>query len=266
MEKEVPPFEFKQCVSIFKSTGKKAGNLGELRTLLAVLSDESISYHTYQYFLSGHVLEHTNDFAAWVAQSLGEKALSEHLSNIDPYSFNNIGEFRRELIGAIDTHLSTFSESRDAHSGEEFYFDESITLVFPARVRVNNLAEFLIAIKYIDRSSIYYHFYEARTRLHGGMDDFSRWFEMIGQTALAEKIRGVGPFMHTLEGIRAHIVEAVEDEVRKALRKSSTLPRRRAASASPHTGPFVVPGTGSRPPPTATPISTWSVWGIGIKE
>ncbi len=49
------------------------------------------------------------------------------------------------------------------------------------------------------------------------MDDFSRWFEMIGQTALAERIRVVDPFMHTLEGIRGHIVEAVEDEVRKAM-------------------------------------------------
>jgi hypothetical protein len=217
MEKESPPFEFKQCVSIYKSTGKRAASLEEMRTLLAVVSDESISFHTYQHFLSGHILEHTNDFACWLAQTLGEKALSEHLSNIDPYSFADIGEFRRELINTIDSHLNAFPASRGALPGEEFYFGESVTLVFPAGIRVRNLAEFLIAIKYIDRSSIYYHFYEARTRLGGGIDDFSQWFEMIDQAALAERVRIIDPFMHTLDGIRARIVDAVEDEVRKTM-------------------------------------------------
>lgn len=217
MEKAARPFEFKQCVGIHKSTGKKARDLEDLRTLLAVVSDASISYHTYQYYLSGHILEHTNDFAAWVAQSLGEKALSEHLSNIDPYNFANVGAFRQELIEAIDSHLNAYPESKHQLHGEEFYFGEAITLVFPARIRVRNLAEFLIAIKYVDRSSIYYHFYEARTRRVGGKDDFSQWFEAIGQANLAERIGVVDPFMHTLEGIRMHIVDAVEDEVRKAM-------------------------------------------------
>lgn len=217
MEKAARPFDFKQCISIYKSTGKRASTLEELRALLADVSDASISYHTYQYFLSGHILEHTNDFAAWVSISLGEKALSEHLSNIDPYSFADFGAFRQELINAIDSHLEAFPEHRNALHGEEFYFGESITLVFPARVRVRNLAEFLIAIKYIDRSSVYYHFYEARTRLEGGVDDFSQWFEAIDQTALAERITAVDPFMHTLEGIRTHIVDAVEDEVKKTM-------------------------------------------------
>ena len=56
MEKGAKPFEFKECVIVPKSTGKKARNLRELRALLGRVSDESISHHTYQYFLSGHVL------------------------------------------------------------------------------------------------------------------------------------------------------------------------------------------------------------------
>ena len=57
MEKGVKPFDFKECVIVPRSTGKKAKNLRELRALLGRVSDKSISHHTYQYFLSGHVLE-----------------------------------------------------------------------------------------------------------------------------------------------------------------------------------------------------------------
>jgi hypothetical protein len=63
-------FEFKQCVSIIKSTGKKAKNLRELREVISIVSDESIFHHTYQYFLKGHILEYTNDFAHWAGESL----------------------------------------------------------------------------------------------------------------------------------------------------------------------------------------------------
>lgn len=94
MEKLMEDFEFKQCVSILKSTGRNAWNLRELRDVIAVVSDESIFHHTYQYFLKGHVLEYTNDFAHWASESLEERALSEHLSNIDPYAFKNIDELR----------------------------------------------------------------------------------------------------------------------------------------------------------------------------
>jgi hypothetical protein len=100
--------------------------------------------------------------------------------------------------------------------GKEFYFNETVTLIFPEGIRARNLAEFLTAIKHVDADSIYYHFYEARIRLGSGVDDFSRWIEdVFGKTELAEKIRGIDPFMHNIEGIREHLVEAIEEEVRK---------------------------------------------------
>jgi hypothetical protein len=222
MEKGMKPFEFKECVIVPKSTGKKARNLRELRSLVGRVSDESIVHHTYQYFLSGHTLEYTNAFAHWAGESLGEKGLSEHLSNIDPYAFSEIKSLRNELLKAVDGRLETPPRPRDAAPGDEFFFSESITLIFPIRLRARNLAEFLMAVRYVDGSSIYYHFYEARTRLEGGADDFSKWISgFLGQEDLGEKIRSIDPFMHTLEGIREHIVEAVEDEVRKQMEELS---------------------------------------------
>jgi hypothetical protein len=209
-------FAFKQCVSILKSTGRRACDLRELREMIAVVSGDSIFHHTYQYFLKEHIHEYTNDFAHWAGEGLEERALAEHLSNIDPYDFRAIDDLRAELLRVIDDYLARFPEPRKAMPGDEFYFNETITFTFPSGVRARNLAEFLMGIRYVDTGSIYYHYYEARVRLGGGVDDFSAWIEGgLGKPELAERIRGIDPFMHNVEGIREHVIEAVEEEVRK---------------------------------------------------
>ncbi|MHB8881645.1 MAG: DUF5752 family protein [Thermodesulfovibrionales bacterium] len=216
MEEIVRPFEFRQCVSILKATGKKAKNLRELRHIISEVNEDSIFHHSYQYFLKGHAHEYTNDFAHWAGESLEERALSEHLSNIDPYDFRIIGDLRTELLRVVDGYLELFPEPREALPGDEFYFNQTITFVFPTGIRAQNLAEFLMAVKHVDAGSIYYHFYEARTRLGNGVDDFSAWMENVsGKRDLAGQIRAIDPFMHSIEGIREHISEAVEAEVRK---------------------------------------------------
>jgi hypothetical protein len=207
-------FEFKQCVTMLKATGKKAANLREFRDALAEVDQGAIFHHTYQYFLKGHILEYTNDFAHWAGESLEERALAEHFSNIDPYDFGGIEELRAALLKAVDDYLEKFPEPRDAMPGEEFFFNETITLVFPAGLRARNLAEFLMAVKYLDVSSLYYHFYDARLRL-GGTDDFSVWFEeTLEKSELANRIRSIDPFMYGLEGIRERIAAAIEDDVK----------------------------------------------------
>src|SRR4030067_565457 len=153
---EIRPFEFKQCVSIIKSTGKSAKSLRGLRDMIASVSGDSIFHHTYQYFLKGHALEYTNDFAQWAGESLEERALSERLSNIDPYGFKEIDALRVELLRAVDSHLEDFPEPRDAIEGDEFYSNEPVTLVFPVGTRARNLAEFLTAAKYIDQGSLFF--------------------------------------------------------------------------------------------------------------
>jgi len=209
-------FEFKQCMTLVKSTGQKAGNLRELREALSRVSDYSIFHHTYQYFLKGHVLEYTNDFAQWAGESLEERALAEHLSNIDPYSFRNIIDLRKELLRITGEYLDAFPEPREAMPGDEFFFNETKTLTFHAGVRARNLAEFMLGIKYVDIGCIYYHFYEARVRLGSGVDDFSAWIDgTLEKKELAASIRAIDPYMHGIERIREHIVAEVEKEVKK---------------------------------------------------
>jgi len=216
LAKRIEAFEFKQCVSIIKATGSRARNLRELRKLISQISEESIFHHTYQYFLKGHVLEYTNDFAQWAGVSLEERALAERLSSIDPYSLKTVNEVRKELIREIDGFLTSFPEPREVVSGNEFYFNETVSFIFPVGVRTRNLAEFLVAIEHIDAGCIYYHFYDSRVRLgEGVVDDFSRWIEhTLGKKDLADRIRNIDPFMHSIESIREHIREVIEEHVR----------------------------------------------------
>ena len=217
-------FEFKQCITMLKATGKKAKNLREFRDALAAVNVSSIFHHTCQYFLKGHIQEYTNDFAHWAGESLEERALAEHLSSIDPYDFNDVEDVRKALLKAVDEYLERFPEPRAAMPGDEFFFNETVSFVFPAGVRARNLAEFLMAIKYVDGSSLYYHFFDARQRL-GGTDDFSIWFEeVLGKSDLAKRVRAIDPFMHSLEGIRERIAAAIEDEVRQDMEAAGATP------------------------------------------
>jgi Family of unknown function (DUF5752) len=218
-------FEFKQCITLVKATGLNAKTLRELRDLIASVSGESVAHHTYRYFLKGHVMEYTNDFAHWAGESLEESALAEVLSNIDPYEYASVDLLREKLLRTVDDYLGKFPEPREALPRDEFYFNETVSLVFPAGIRARNLAEFLLAIKYVDASALFYHFYDARTRTPGGSDEFSRWLQdALEKTELAARVRSIDPFMHNLEGIRERIAEAVEDEVRRDMEAAGVTP------------------------------------------
>ena len=215
------PFEFRQCTTILKATGMKASNLKELRHIISIVSDDSIFHHTYQYFLKEHILEYTNDFAHWAGESLEERAIAEELSNIDPYECGSIGELRSALLSVIDSCLARVPGDRNTLPGDEFFFNETITYVFPAGVWARNLAEFLMALKFVDAGSIYYHFYEARMRVPGSFDDFSLWMDQaLNKKELADKVRAIDPFMHSTSEIRAYISEIVMQEVSRDMERT----------------------------------------------
>ncbi len=215
-------FEFRECINITKSTGQSARTLRELRDLIAAVSTESIFHHTYQYFLKGHGLEYTNDFGHWAGEFLEERALSEYLSNIDIFAYKDLEDLRAEILRQIDSYLDSFPEPREAMPGDEFYFNETVTFVFPVGMRARNLAEFLMAIKYVDSGCIYYHFYLARKRLGQGADDFSLWLrDTLKKEELADKLASIDPFMLNIEKIRYDIIEYVEEEVHKDMEMMS---------------------------------------------
>jgi len=212
------PFQFKDCVIIPKATGEKAASLKELREKIAVVSDESLYHHTYQYFLKGHLQEYTNEFAEWAAEGIEERALSEQMSNLDPYEFETMDALRAELIRIITSYLDNNPEPRPVLPGNEFYFNETLTMVFHAGLRVRNLAEFVMALRYVDPGSIYFHFYEARNRSDNRINDFSNWFaSALKRDELAGRVDSLDPFMYGIEGVREQIGLLAEAELRREM-------------------------------------------------
>ncbi|RME65443.1 MAG: hypothetical protein D6778_06315 [Nitrospirae bacterium] len=206
----VEPFEFRASIRIVRFTGYRARDLKQLLDGIKNVSEDSIYHHTIEYFLKGHPIYFTNDFAQWVGDALEESALAEKLSNIDPYRYKRIDEIRKSFLNAIKDYLDEFPEPRPARAGEEFSFNESFSVVYPVGLKVQNLAEMLFALKVVEDRSIFYHFYEARRRLDG-VDDFSMWIEYsLKKKELADQLRAIDPFMHDLEGIRQRIIETIE--------------------------------------------------------
>ncbi len=207
-------FGFMQCATLLKATGVSARTLAELRSCVETVPGDSIFHHTAQYFLKGRVSDYTNDFAQWAGESLEERALSERLSSVDPYAASAMEAVRADLLRVLDEHLAGFPPPREALEGDAFHFNTPVTFVYPAGLRAANLAEFLVALEHLPPESIYFHFYEARVRLRGGMDDFSRWVEgSLEKGGLAGRIRSIDPFMHGVEGVRRLLVAAVREEL-----------------------------------------------------
>ncbi|MDA8090168.1 MAG: DUF5752 family protein [Nitrospiraceae bacterium] len=212
-------FDFRECRKLIMATGRKARNLTELHELIGSASANSIYHHTYEFFFKGHILEYTNDFAQWVGAILEARVLSENLSNIDPFRDTaSLDSLREELLGSISRYIKKYGDPGNVLPGEEFYFQESVTVVFPAGFRALNLAEFLMAMRFVDQQSIYYHFFEGRSRVPAGIDDFSKWVEdTLGKKELALHIRSIDPFMHSIEGIRGQIVSLIENALREEI-------------------------------------------------
>ncbi len=207
-------FEFKRAYTVLISTGRSASSIKQLLEVLREVSAGSVYHHTYQYFMKAHHLSYTNDFAQWAGESLEERALAERLSSIDPFDYSDVEKLRKKLIMTIEGFLEEFPAPRCVFPGNEFYFNETISFVYPVGIKVTNLNEFLHALKSVDGQCIYYHFYEARTRLENSMDDFSMWIEHgLGEKALADEIRAIDLFMHTTEGIRERLIKLIQERL-----------------------------------------------------
>jgi len=211
------PFKFYECVPLVKLTGRKTDNIIGLLEIMKDISPESIFHHMHQYFLKPdiHITpEYHNDFAIWVAQALGDRALAERLANLNPFAYQKIEDVRLGIIDIITKHLKEYPQPRHALRGDEFFFNEGVTLVMPSGYEAATLVEFSRALEEVDPSSIYFHFYEARLRLGQEGDDFSRFFaECLDCAELASKISSLDPYMYNTEMLREKLLRLIKAEI-----------------------------------------------------
>ena len=218
-EKSKHPFQFSTSLKLKELTEKKARTVKELVEVIKDIPGASIYYHTHV-FLQKHQSfspEPPNDFAYWVANTLGERKLGEELSAIDICAFSTIRELREKIINVIENHLfESKNPLRYASPGQEFEFIKAHSFVMPTGLTANSLLEFIQALEKVTVHSIYFHIFEAKLRLEKGVNDFSFW---IGTSAnapqAAKSIAALDPYTFTLEGLRKKIIDIVKKECEK---------------------------------------------------
>jgi hypothetical protein len=98
----------------------------------------------------------------------------------------------------------------NAPEGSEFHFMSCRLFILPTPYVCHTPREFMEAVRQVNYRSLYYHVFEARLRLADEENDFTFWFNSIGETDIAEALSKFDPYTITLEGLRENIISAVE--------------------------------------------------------
>jgi hypothetical protein len=208
------PFRFCDLALLRKMTGRRACNLVQMVDNLEKVPDGVIYYHTHQFLQEHHYLtpEPPNDFAVWVADSLGDEVLAERLASVNPFSFPDLGEVRKKLINITQEHLGQYPNHREAMEGKEFYFVESKRFIFPTPYVAQDINEFLDGLRKVGLGSLYFHIFESRIRSEKGLNDFSLWLmEALGEEELGRLFARLDPYTYTLEGLRSSLIRLIEN-------------------------------------------------------
>lgn len=209
-------FRFIGCIEVKELLGKSADDEQELLELIEEVPPDSIYYHMHSYFLRHFYIAgaYPNDFADWVVIQVRDRVLGEKLAAITPSGEKSIEDIRLELIETIDRYLSTMKVIPSASNGQPFYFVQSRIIEVSTGAVVDNLNDFIEALKTVDASAIYNHIYEARLRDRRGRSDFAIWIEeVLHMRRLAQKIEMIDSYMYSLEGLRQKLLDLCNKEL-----------------------------------------------------
>jgi hypothetical protein len=199
-------------------TGLKAKNLSELTATLKDVDDSVVYYHTHNFIEEYQYLtpQPANDFALWVSDALGDEVLGEKLANIDTFEFSTIGALRERLVDVLNEALSIRPDGNGVPPGREFHFIKSLSVIIPTFHVAHDLREFIEVLRMTSIDTLYFHIFEARLRLHKGVNDFSIWLnDCLGEKELADKIAVLDPYTYSFEGLRSVIIQLAERHLEK---------------------------------------------------
>ncbi len=211
---EVKPFAVNDCAMLSIATGISAQNLRELRDRLCEVPESSIYYHFWGMRLRPRFEEpvYNNDFAQWAQEGLHDRRLAERLGVIDPPSFSGIDELREELIDVIEERLEEAEYVPWAKPENGFRFIRSILVIFDTGVRVKRPEDLISILPKLSRSSLYYHFIDARRRSPEGVDDVRAWLAGFGETyaELQAEIATIDPYFTSLSDLSRLLSESFQ--------------------------------------------------------
>jgi hypothetical protein len=209
------PFRFYDRFALTLATGRRARTAKELAEGIIAAPEASIYHHTHR-FLAEHqylVPEPPNDFAYWATNILQDEELGERLAGVDAVGYTSLGALRAAFVSVIEPLVGRGGRDRPVPDGKEFHFLSAKRFSVQTPHVARNLTEFAAELKRVSISSLYLHLFESRLRLPEGANDFSVWFESLGEEGLAREATAHDPYNRTLEGVRRRLLTAVEERI-----------------------------------------------------
>jgi hypothetical protein len=210
----------KDCALVAIATGRRARDLRELRDGIAESDVACIYYHFW-----GGLLRPTfddpkyhNGFAVWVEHALHNQALAERLSVIDPKDYPDTNDLRRHLLHVVDSELDHVGVAAKAPDDRLFDFIRSQIVVFTTSRALSSPSELPDAIERMTRTSVFYHFIDARRRTPDAVDDFTTWLNDIDReryAALTVRLASIDPFFVTLSEMRDELARAFREHLQE---------------------------------------------------
>jgi len=215
-----PAFNVNDCALITRMAGvDSALNIRELRERVAVCPIECLYHHFCETVIrpSFDNPEFRNDFSVWCVQNLGERKLAEQLGILNPYSFNNLEEFRSRVIEVIDERISEMHFIPSANLGDDFHFMQAVTVVFNTGKEIRSPEDLIRHIPQMSESSLYYHFAEAHRRTDNKIDDFSAYLiNFDGRYKhLIEAFARIDFYFMNLNELRRALKDVIASEIGK---------------------------------------------------
>jgi len=96
-------FHFLKSVSFVMPTMYSAWDLAQFVEILRQISINSIYFHIFEARL--RLEKRTNDFSNWMENSVGDAALAQKISKLDPYTYT-LEELRKTIIAIIEKKIA----------------------------------------------------------------------------------------------------------------------------------------------------------------
>ena len=205
------PFSFYTETGVVFWTRYNADSLPSLLRGLMGVRGSSIYYHVHHALFRRpkHTRgEYTNDFARWVERAMGQEALAERLSSVDPLECATVREARERLATFVRQYVHETEVFPRVPQGNEFHFMEARSFVFPTGLEAATLEQFVQQVQRLGTASVLYHFIESRWR-NGGENDFSHWLRDQGEEEKANALMRINPYYYDIDVLKGEIVDVL---------------------------------------------------------
>lgn len=202
-------FYVKDCALASIATGCKAQTLGEFRDVLKIIPAESIYYHFWRQSIETSVVAGSfyNDFSLWAHYKLHDDVLAERLALLDPSEYEDLEKLRLDILHIIENRIEEEEGTVIYYRAEAFHFIRSKIVVFNTTYKMEEPKDLVKTIPAISRTSIFYHFIDARRRGVVGLDDFSTWLlSCPGKfDSLVDKLKQIDPYFIPLADLQQRL-------------------------------------------------------------